>query len=247
MEKWYYVEDGQRRGPVTDIELRSALKSGKLAPDTPVHNQHMNSWVAANRVPQLRSEPSGSTPPVSDDADLARAQRLLAGLSGNVEYADYARRTMAVFMDMMVVWLVILLVRYLVELTTGGSAPLELDPSVRIAPQPGRGLSPWDTLPALRFIFSIEPAWLALAVVTWLVYSFLFESSSWQATPGKRFLGIEVTDEEGQRLSYQQSLIRTSGKVLSVAVLGMGYLLGAVDNRKQTLHDKLARTLVIIE
>ncbi len=247
MEKWYYVEDGQRRGPVTDIELRSALKSGKLAPDTPVHNQHMNSWVAANRVPQLRSEPSGPAMPIADDADLARAKGLLAGLSGNVEYADYARRTVAVFMDMMVIWLVILLVRYLVESATGISAPQEIDPAVRIVPQPGRALSLWDTLPALRFIFSIEPSWLALAFVAWFVYSFLFESSSWQATPGKRFLGIEVTDEEGQRLSYTQSLIRTSGKVLSVAVLGMGYLLGAMDNRKQTLHDKLAKTLVIIE
>lgn len=247
MDKWYYVEEGQRRGPVTDVELRSALKSGKLAPDTPVHNQHMNSWVPANRVPELRGGPGGPAMPIVDDADLARAQGLLAGLSGNVEYADFARRTMAVFMDLMAVWLVMLLLRYVVELATGTATPQEIDPAVRIVPQPGRAPSIWDTLPALRFIFSVEPAWLALGFVTWFVCSFLFEASSWQGTPGKRFLGIEVTDETGQRLSHMQSLIRTSGKVLSVVVLGAGYVLGAVDNRKQTLHDKLAGTLVVVE
>jgi uncharacterized RDD family membrane protein YckC len=247
MEKWYYVEDGVRRGPVTDIELRSALKSGKLAPDTPVHTQGMNSWVPASRVPQLLNTRSGSAMPQADESDMAKARGLLAGLSGNVEYADFARRTMAVFVDIMVVWLVVLLVRYLFELLTGASTPQEIDPTLRITPKPGGGPSFSDTLPALQFIFSVEPAWLALAFVTWFVCSVLFETSSWQATPGKRFLGLEVTDEEGQRISFTQSLIRTSGKVLSAVVVGAGYILGAVDSRRQTLHDKLAKTLVICE
>lgn len=83
-----------------------------------------------------------------------------------------------------------------------------------------------------------------LYVVQWPYFAG-FEASSWQATPGKRLLGLAVTDEAGARLSFPRATGRYFGKVLSEVLLALGYLMILVTERKQGLHDKLAGTLVV--
>lgn len=46
------------------------------------------------------------------------------------------------------------------------------------------------------------------------LYFALFESSSWQATPGKRRLGLVVTDGRGRRLSFGRSFARSALKLV---------------------------------
>jgi uncharacterized RDD family membrane protein YckC len=58
-------------------------------------------------------------------------------------------------------------------------------------------------------------------IITWLYFAVL-ESSEWQATVGKRALGMMVTDLSG------------------------GFLMIASTPQKQALHDGLAKTLVIM-
>ena len=72
-----------------------------------------------------------------------------------------------------------------------------------------------------------------------------FESSSWQATPGKRALGLIVTDTEGRRISPARAVGRYFGKILSGLILLIGYIMIAFTERKQGLHDFLAGTLVV--
>jgi len=84
---------------------------------------------------------------------------------------------------------------------------------------------------------------LALAV-TWLYYA-LQESSAAQATLGKRALGIKVTGTEGERISFGHATGRHFGKIISSIILLIGYLMMLWDDRRQTLHDKLANTLVV--
>lgn len=57
--------------------------------------------------------------------------------------------------------------------------------------------------------------WIVLSVVlpTWLYFS-LAESSSWQATLGKRLLGLRVTDTTGKRLSLPSAMIRNFFKLI---------------------------------
>jgi uncharacterized RDD family membrane protein YckC len=82
------------------------------------------------------------------------------------------------------------------------------------------------------------------AVVTWLYYA-LMESSARQATLGKMALGIIVTDIEGRRIGFGKATGRHFAKILSALILGIGFLMVAFTQRKQGLHDILARTLVI--
>lgn len=80
--------------------------------------------------------------------------------------------------------------------------------------------------------------------VGWL-YSALMESSAKQATIGKMAMNLKVTNLSGGRISFLQATGRHFGKILSTLILFIGYLMMIWDSKKQTLHDKLAGTLVI--
>lgn len=77
------------------------------------------------------------------------------------------------------------------------------------------------------------------------LYYSLQESSSYQATLGKRAVGIKVTDAEGNRLSRGQAFGRWFAALLSYITLYIGFLLAAFTRRKQALHDMVAETLVV--
>lgn len=82
-----------------------------------------------------------------------------------------------------------------------------------------------------------------------LVVAFLYEtiltSGEHQATWGKRLMGLKVTNLRGGRLSYEKSVGRYIGKLLSTFTLFIGFVMVAFTDRKQGLHDRLADTLVI--
>ena len=81
-------------------------------------------------------------------------------------------------------------------------------------------------------------------VVLWLYYAIL-ECGAHQATFGKRALAIKVTSLAGERVGFWRSFGRQAGKILSTALLGLGFVLAAFTRRKQALHDLLARCLVV--
>jgi len=65
-------------------------------------------------------------------------------------------------------------------------------------------------------------------------------------TPGKMAARIKVIRTDGTQVTYVRAFLReVVGKFLSKLILGIGYLMVAVDSRKQGLHDKLADTYVI--
>lgn len=84
------------------------------------------------------------------------------------------------------------------------------------------------------------------AVVCWLYFS-LCESSTWQATIGKKLLGIKVTDDAGNKLTFARATGRHFGKILSTFFFCIGYIMAAFTSKKQSLHDILASTLVVRE
>jgi uncharacterized RDD family membrane protein YckC len=71
------------------------------------------------------------------------------------------------------------------------------------------------------------------------IYSTVLESSKQQATWGKRAVGILVSDLDGHRISFTYALVRSL-----LQYTGIGYLLAAFTQRKQALHDLVAKTVV---
>jgi uncharacterized RDD family membrane protein YckC len=78
----------------------------------------------------------------------------------------------------------------------------------------------------------------------WLYYA-LMESSSWQATLGKKALGLYVTDMNGQRITFGRATGRYFGKLVSGLTLLIGYLMAGFTEKKQALHDMMAGCLVL--
>ncbi|MCP4594074.1 MAG: RDD family protein [bacterium] len=78
-----------------------------------------------------------------------------------------------------------------------------------------------------------------------LLYSVWLESSSWQATPGKRIMGLKVVDLHGQRIGFGAASWRNLAKGLSMLTFGVGYLMPLWSSRRQALHDKVTGCLVI--
>lgn len=102
-------------------------------------------------------------------------------------------------------------------------------------------ISPGQGGPEVIFFLLLLPFAVA---ATWLYFA-LQESSSAQATLGKRVLGIKVIDYEGRRIGFARATGRFWGKTLSGILFNIGYIMAAFTARKQALHDILAQTLVI--
>jgi uncharacterized RDD family membrane protein YckC len=98
----------------------------------------------------------------------------------------------------------------------------------------------FEFVPIFHFVAIIG---LVAFIVQWL-YEALMTSSSWQATFGKRIVNLKVTDEAGNRISFERATGRFFAKILSSLILGIGYLMVAFTRRKQGLHDIVAGTLV---
>lgn len=80
--------------------------------------------------------------------------------------------------------------------------------------------------------------------LAWLYYA-LQESSSHQATLGKRIMHIKVVDLKGERIGFWRATARYFGKMVSRFIFMIGFLMIPFTKKKQALHDKMARCLVI--
>lgn len=76
-------------------------------------------------------------------------------------------------------------------------------------------------------------------------YQAVFEQSGWQATPGKRWLGVHVADSQDRPLSFGSALGRS---ILKYVINGflllapLSLLTMLIDKDRRALHDFVART-----
>lgn len=89
---------------------------------------------------------------------------------------------------------------------------------------------------SLGYVFGIFIQWLWFTIA---------ESSKWQASIGKKVVGLKVTDENGERISFGKANGRYWSKILSALILCIGFAMIAFTKKKQGLHDKIAGTLVV--
>jgi uncharacterized RDD family membrane protein YckC len=148
------------------------------------------------------------------------------------EYAGFWLRFVAIIIDFVALALVTFPIRLAVFAMFG----------IHHAFRPGLSERP-DALfgamiPALLFVTGVN-------FIINLLYFSLFESSAWQATLGKKALGLAVTDLEGRRISFGHALGRNLAKIISGLILFIGYIMAGFTAKKQALHDIIAGTLVI--
>ncbi|WP_158960789.1 RDD family protein [Myroides fluvii] len=80
----------------------------------------------------------------------------------------------------------------------------------------------------------------------WLYYA-LLHSSDEQATLGQRAMNIRCLSMEGNRIDFGQATGRFFMSIISSLIFFIGYFLFFGNDKKQTLHDSVAKTIVVKE
>ena len=78
-----------------------------------------------------------------------------------------------------------------------------------------------------------------------LIYWILFEASVWQASVGKKLVGLKVVNIGGERPTLTLCVIRNLFKIVSAIPLYIGFLFAAWTSRKQAWHDFFSMMLVV--
>ncbi len=164
----------------------------------------------------------------------------VAGFSvthGGVIYAGFWLRVVAYLLDKVLIGVGLCAVFIPLAIMTGALAHFEtLVIHHRGEPNPE----------AIMAFISLIAVYVGIALaVTWLYFAY-FESSDWQATPGKRVMSIYVTDMSGQRLTFLHATGRFFSKLITALIpLWIGYIMAGFTERRQALHDMIASTLVV--
>lgn len=155
-----------------------------------------------------------------------------------VHYAGFWIRVVAAIVDSIALWIVWSII--LLVLPADAAAPLPEDPDLEALIEYANSL--------------ISPRQVIVyAAIVWAYFAFQ-ESSSTQATLGKRMMGIRVSTESGARLSlltaslrawpiYLPSVAALAGSTFSTLVGLIAFIsciAVAFSARKQGLHDKMA-------
>jgi len=168
-------------------------------------------------------------------AMISRPMNAQVAATARVEYGGFWLRFLAYLIDGAVIIIGICVVAVpLVFLTGVGAYLSQINPE-----EDWNENGAWVIIPV---IFLLATASLA---VTWL-YHALMESSEWQATVGKKVLGLVVTDMEGRRVSFWRATGRHFAKIVTNMVPAfIGYILAGFTEKKQALHDMIAGCLIL--
>lgn len=144
---------------------------------------------------------------------------------GDIVYAGFWKRVAASVIDSFVL-LVVIAILAMVMGVAGAISGL------------GGGGASAGTMATVALFYLFEIFGIAL-------YFAMMHASGLQATLGKLAVGIKVTDDGGQRISFWRGVGRYFAYLLSSLVLGIGYLMAAFTDRKRGLHDMICSTLVV--
>lgn len=263
--EYYYALNGNKVGPLSLAQLQTA----SIAPDTLVWKTGMAEWRPAQELPELAGlwnqntafppppPAQGYVPPTQQSPGYQGPQagpppqggyqqpgyNQFGGQQGNQygnpqmgqfqswEYASFLRRFGAYIIDSIILTIAnyFLQVAFGVEdiMTEYQSHIMDKDIEAAMA-----------TLMGLVFYL---PAYTAMQAS----YEAFFSSSSWMGTPGKKALGLQVVDKNGQRIDLGTGFLRYFSKWASALICGIGYLFPLFDDQKRALHDRMVNTLVM--
>ena len=266
---WYCVNAARERlGPMTADEVRRRFEAGELQRRSLVWQAGMPQWqpleavagdlgitfapapplpAAMPEVPAMAPEApeivAAPRPPVADAA-MAQAYAASsrdASATGAIDAEDvvdagFLRRFAAFIVDSFVLgiamYAIIFLVLIVLGVGLGGIATMfESSASGRVPEGP------------LLWVFVI--GFYVLPILMQAAYHIVFTGSAWQATPGKRVLGIKVVDNDGRRITLARSTGRWFAAALSYLTFYIGFLMAAFTDRKLALHDMVASTRVV--
>lgn len=232
----HYGIRGQRFGPVDLHTLVDRIRSGQLSGEDYLWDEDAGDWVQLRRYGVLLAS-LGEPLPDEIDPDDPRLSPLpadtpAAAVPGTMVPAGLVLRAVAWLIDGLVLLIPLALWSVFVDKTTGFD---------QAAWSQTQNPTPAQTRELFHYLLILQTGVFFIHGI----YHSILESSAWQATIGKRAMGIRVTDEHGARISFGRAVARHFARILCELTLFIGYLMILFNERGQGLHDRIAGTLVV--
>ena len=238
MSGWYLKRGTTEVGPGSDDQLRAAFKKGSLSLESLVRKDGQNEWVALKDSGLLTDEdknpfmadgkvekPTGDKQgapnhPQVDTKPLIHPdmfkEKPRYGRRSPPVYAPVADRFMAIFIDGTILWLVTAVF--------------------------------FEIFGSLMFLSGRITTYIMFSyIIRLLIYGvyFVYWQHEWGYTIGRKVMKIHVEMADRSRPDMKAFIVRYMGSVVSGLMLGLGYFMAFSDPKVQTLHDRLAGTIVV--
>jgi uncharacterized RDD family membrane protein YckC len=151
-----------------------------------------------------------------------------------LQLADGGKRFIAYLIDFIILYVLqTILVAILTTVGIIGAASTNME-----------NMSDGQSAALVAYMLGAGMSVILIMIVLQIAYFTFMESSEGQATIGKRAMNLIVADENGNRLNTQQAFIRNICRILSGLICYIGYFMAFFTEKKQALHDIIAKTNV---
>lgn len=223
-EKYYVRAEGETLGPYEGRRIKEMVEQGRLSADSPIAKVGATEWSAIRDVPVFAS----LLPPALPGAIGGPPGSLaVAGVQGGVRYAGFWIRLLAYIIDGIIVEVAVVLVSGIIGFLIGIIAA-------------ARGMHETDQISAIAGGIG---ALIGLAMV--VAYYVVFNSGRWQATPGKRVLGLHIITTSGKKVGGWLACGRYFAYIISSLPFCLGFMVIGWNEEKKGFHDMICNTRVI--
>ena len=87
--------------------------------------------------------------------------------------------------------------------------------------------------------------YILIILFFWIYFAYQ-DSSVSQGTVGKQAMNLAITDYNGNRISFARATKRLAGKIMASLPFFAGFLPIFFSKKRQGIHDKIVKTLVIV-
>ena len=234
---WYYSENGERRGPISEAELLEFSQSGKVLVDTLVWRDGWTDWRPFSQA-GLTGGPAGTAVcvecgrifPTGEMIEYEGSwvcgtckpvffQKVKEGVvtPGALQYAGFWIRFLAKIIDGIILQIVSIPMQFF--------APANLE----------------DPEQLMRYVL------ISVGISTVITAAYqIFFVGKWGGTVGKLALRLKIVRPNGARVTYGRACGRYFAELLSgLPTLLIGYIIAGFDEQKRSLHDRICDTRVI--
>jgi len=229
---WHFDDAGIPAGPISPEEMQDRINAGRVTRTTLVWRSGFGAWLPAGQT-ELAALFPGSAPPPAAAPELPTAPQaaapahLPAPSRTDRHYAGFWARCGAYLIDTIFVSLGFVFCQVVLGLI-------------------GVSVYRYDQFQGPGAFFAVVLLlFYPASVIAALLYVTLFSCGRWQATPGKRLVGIYLMRADGGRLTFGRSLGRTFATLLSSLTFGIGFMMVGWTDQKRGLHDMICDTRAV--
>ena len=242
--EWYYAENSERRGPISDAEFNELIRTGRITSTTQVWRSGWENWAPLGEAGATVMAERGKAPCVEcrqifpteemvqyegnwvcPNCKTLFFQKVKEGIEpvSEMKYAGFWIRFVAKFIDGIIVGVPGYVLQY-------GAMALFKGVTANEQPQPIMFVG--------MFVGWLLSFFLQISYAVWL-------NGKFGATVGKMACGLRIVTPSGGRINYGVACGRFFAEIVSAIVLYIGYIMAGFDDEKRALHDRICNTRVI--